>query len=235
MSAPPSLARIVDYWLGGKQHTPADVEEAANIEAAYPAAAGVFRAQRAYMHKNLSAAWDMGITQFLVFETGQPTANHAHQHLPEARVYYTDNDFETMRPSSGLLTGVRRRVRYQTVDPTDLENLEDLEFSPILDTEKPIGVSLIGACGRWNDEDLSKILANLKQWMPKGSYLMVSQITTDGGADQVPFYEKWDRVLHTRNGDALAQLLGDFELKNGVETLESDAGAAPVVGAAAVI
>src|SRR6266542_3215302 len=85
-----SSARIYDYWLGGKDHYPVDLEMGEQIRAVLPGIVEMARDQRAFLVR------EAGIRQFLDIGTGLPTANNTHEVAqriaPEARIVYVDND-----------------------------------------------------------------------------------------------------------------------------------------------
>ena len=209
MSADASLARIIDHWLGGSNHTPVDAAAAADLSGRYPGAPAYFQAQRAFQRDALGPLSEGGIHQFMLFEAGFPTAGHAHEQLPDAKVYYSDNDFDVVQPGAGLLAAYRRRVRYQTLDPTNLEDLEDLEFSPILDTEAPIGIVLIGAAERSDDETLALVLKNFFQFSAPGSALVMTHATPEAG-DYAAFFSEWSKAFQARDGASLNALSGEW-------------------------
>jgi hypothetical protein len=76
----PHIARVYDYWLGGKDNFAADRELGERTLQAYPNLAFSVRANRAFLTRTvrfLSA--DAGIRQFLDIGTGIPTNNNTHQ------------------------------------------------------------------------------------------------------------------------------------------------------------
>jgi hypothetical protein len=91
------VARIYDYWLGGKTNYPADREVAEKVLAAMPSTTQSVRANRSFLRRavHLLAA-ERGIRQFLDIGTGVPAANNTHEVAqrvaPDARVVYADND-----------------------------------------------------------------------------------------------------------------------------------------------
>src|SRR6185437_10572462 len=71
----PHPARMYDYYLGGKDHWPADKEAADKVLAAVPEVRAIARANRGFLRRAVTyLARDKGITQFLDIGTGIPTA-----------------------------------------------------------------------------------------------------------------------------------------------------------------
>ena len=93
----PSVARIYDALLGGKDNYQCDRDAAARITAIEPDAAEVARQNRAFLGRVVRyLAKEQGVRQFLDIGSGPPTASNVHQVTqeiaPESRVVYVDND-----------------------------------------------------------------------------------------------------------------------------------------------
>jgi hypothetical protein len=91
------IARVYDYWLGGKDNFPADRAAAEQAIAAYPDIVLSVRANRAFLARVVRyLAGEAGIRQFLDIGTGIPAANNTHEVAqyvaPESGVVYVDND-----------------------------------------------------------------------------------------------------------------------------------------------
>src|SRR5215475_224044 len=96
-SSVPHPARIYSYWLGGKDHYPADREVAEEVIRRRPQVVAGARANRAFLARvvrYLAAAG--GIRQFLDIGTGLPAPASTHQvaqqAAPDCAVVYADND-----------------------------------------------------------------------------------------------------------------------------------------------
>jgi hypothetical protein len=93
----PHMARVYDYFLGGKDHFAADREMADRIVEANPTIRTAARANRAFLGRAVEyLAREAGIRQFLGIGTGLPTKNNVHEVAqriaPESHVVYVDND-----------------------------------------------------------------------------------------------------------------------------------------------
>ena len=76
----PHIARVYNYWLGGKDHFAADRELAEKFIAADPKVIAGVRANRAFLGRAVHfLAAEAGIRQFLDIGTGIPTANNTHE------------------------------------------------------------------------------------------------------------------------------------------------------------
>ena len=93
----PHIARVYDYWLGGKDNFAADRELGERTLQAYPNLVFSVRANGAFLTRTVRfLAAEMGIRQFLDIGTGIPTNNNTHEVAqdvaPECRIVYVDND-----------------------------------------------------------------------------------------------------------------------------------------------
>jgi hypothetical protein len=91
------IARVYDYWLGGKDNFAADRHAADQARAVYPAIGQAVRAQRAFLGRAVRyLVAQEGIRQILDIGTGIPAASNIHEvaqsAAPGCRVVYVDND-----------------------------------------------------------------------------------------------------------------------------------------------
>src|SRR5215471_13269694 len=105
----PHIARVYDYWLGGKDNYAADREAAEQVISTFPDVTVSVRAQRAFLGRAVHyLAAEAGIRQFLDVGTGLPSANNTHevaqQVAPESRIVYVDNDPIVLLHARALLT-----------------------------------------------------------------------------------------------------------------------------------
>jgi hypothetical protein len=104
----PHMARIYDYFLGGKNHFAADRETAEKILQTNPAIRIAARENRAFLGRAVRyLAAEAGIRQFLDIGTGLPTTNNVHEVAqavaPASRVVYVDNDPLVLTQARALL------------------------------------------------------------------------------------------------------------------------------------
>jgi hypothetical protein len=94
--ATPSIARVYDYLLNGKDNFAADRAVAEQLLAVAPLAAEVTRDNRQFLARAVAWAANQGIRQFIDLGCGMPTAPNTHETAraiaPDARVVYLDND-----------------------------------------------------------------------------------------------------------------------------------------------
>src|SRR5205809_6346820 len=76
----PHPARVYDYWLGGKDHYPADREAAEEVMRRRPQVVAGARANRAFLARVVRyLAGECGVRQFLDIGTGLPAPGSTHE------------------------------------------------------------------------------------------------------------------------------------------------------------
>src|SRR5260370_11076606 len=186
----PHIARVYDYWLGGKDNFAVDREAAEQVMAAYPGILRDVRAQRAFLANAVSyLAGVAGIRQFLDIGTGIPTANNTHEvaqgTAPDSQVVYVDNDPMVLAHARALLVGVTAPTAYVDADLRDTGKIVT-EAARRLDFSKPVAVMLISVLHLIPDEDDPyAIVTRLMEALPSGSWLALSHPARDGHPPQV--------------------------------------------------
>jgi S-adenosyl methyltransferase len=102
------VARVYDYWLGGKDNFAADGVAGEQAIQAYPDIVYSVRANRTFLARTVRyLAKNAGIRQFLDIGTGIPTANNTHEVAQSAAhgcsVVYVDNDPVVLAHARALL------------------------------------------------------------------------------------------------------------------------------------
>jgi O-methyltransferase involved in polyketide biosynthesis len=105
----PNIARVYDFWLGGKENFAADRELAARLAQMYPPWVQACRDNRAFVRHAVTWAAQQGIRQFLDLGAGLPTHPAVHEVAqavhPHARAVYVDSDLVVVRHAQALLAG----------------------------------------------------------------------------------------------------------------------------------
>jgi hypothetical protein len=183
------IARVYDYWLGGKDNFAADRAAGDAVIQAYPGVIATVRANRALLARMVRyLAGEAGIVQFLDIGTGIPSANNTHEVAqsvtPSARVVYVDNDPIVLVHARALLvSNPMGATSYLEADIRDPEPVLD-QAARQLDFSQPVAVMLMGVMHLIGDEDdPSGIVAKLMTAVPPGSYLAMSHPAADIDAD----------------------------------------------------
>ena len=183
------IARVYDYWLGGKDNFAVDRELGDQVVEVYPDVFHSARANRAFLARAVRyLAGDAGVRQFLDIGTGIPTANNTHEVAqrvaPSSRVVYVDNDPMVLAHARALLTSdPAGTTAYVDADLRDVTSILD-EASGGLDFSKPVAVLLLAILHFIPDhEDPYGIVARLMSAVPSGSYLVISHAPGEMAAD----------------------------------------------------
>jgi O-methyltransferase involved in polyketide biosynthesis len=180
----PSIARIYDYVLYGKDNFAADRAAAEKLFEA-----GLDRrhalANRAFLFRAVRFLADQGIAQYLDLGSGLPTSPSVHEvardTVPGARVVYVDHDPIVVAHNDALLAtrdGVIT-IRGDVRDPDTILAHEAL--TACLDFSQPVAVLLLGVLHFIShEEDAPGIIAKLRERLAPGSYLAVSVGSSDG-------------------------------------------------------
>ena len=179
------IARVYDYWLGGKDNFAADRALAEQFMAADPAVIAGVRSNRAFLGRAVHfLAAEAGIRQFLDIGTGIPTSNNTHEVAqradPVARVVYVDNDPIVLLHARALLTSdPRGATAYIEADARDTGRILR-EAALTLDLTQPVALMLVGLLHCVPDQDEPRTLvATLMDALPAGSYLVISHPASD--------------------------------------------------------
>ena len=185
----PHIARVYNYWLGGKDHFAADRDLAERFIAADPEVIAGVRANRAFLGRAVHfLAAEARIRQFLDIGTGIPTTNNTHEvaqrAAPDSRIVYVDNDPIVLAHARALLTSDPAGAT-DYID-ADLRNTGAIlaQAARTLDFGRPVAVMLMGILQCIPDEDDPRaIVAALMDGVPPGSYLAISHPASDVHAE----------------------------------------------------
>jgi hypothetical protein len=181
----PHIARVYDYWLGGKDNFAADREVAEKVIATGNPVTHNVRANRAFLGRAVHyLAAEAGIRQFLDLGTGLPSADNTHEVAqrvaPQSRIVYTDNDPIVLVHARALLTGSPAgATTYIHADVRDIGRILE-QARETLDFDQPIAVIMAGLMHCIPDEDdPAGIVATALADLVPGSYLALSQPAAD--------------------------------------------------------
>jgi hypothetical protein len=184
-------ARVYDYWLGGKDNYEADRKAAENFIEVMPSILAGVRANRAFLRRAVHyLAGEAGIRQFLDIGTGLPTAENTHEVAqeiaPESRIVYVDNDPIVLAHARALLTSTAEgATAYVDADARDTSKILEAA-AEVLDFSQPIAVmSLLVLQYIPDEDDPHGIVTRLMDAVPPGSYLTISDTTTDIDTERV--------------------------------------------------
>ena len=181
----PHIARVYDYWLGGKDNFAADRAAAEQVIATMPDILTSVRAQRAFLGRAVHyLVAEAGIRQFLDIGTGLPAAGNTHEvaqrAAPESRVVYVDNDPIVLAHARALLASDPQGATAY-ID-ADLRSTGEIlaAAGDMLDFGQPVAMLLVGVLHCIpDDDDPAAIVAELIAAVPPGSYLVIAHPASD--------------------------------------------------------
>jgi S-adenosyl methyltransferase len=187
----PHIARVYDYWLGGKDNFAADRAMGERTLQAYPNLVYSVRANRAFLARTVRfLVREAGIRQFLDIGTGIPTANNTHEVAqriaPDSRIVYVDNDPVVLSHAQTLLTSTPEGAcAYLDADLRDPDTIL-AGAAETLDFGQPVAVMLIAVMHFVSDDaQAGAIMRRLMAACVPGSYVALSHAASDIDAAQM--------------------------------------------------
>jgi hypothetical protein len=175
----PSVARVYDAILGGKDNFAVDREVAAEAIATVGDRGNGARLNRAALGRAVRYMALQGVDQFLDLGSGLPTVQNTHQIAqtinPVARVVYVDNDPTVFLHGKALLADDASTIVMLADIRTPDALLAAPEVRGLLDFGKPVGLILNAVIHHLLDEeDPHGLVARYKQELAPGSYLQMT-------------------------------------------------------------
>nr|WP_168723515.1 SAM-dependent methyltransferase [Streptomyces sp. SAT1] len=217
----PSIARVYDYLLGGKDNYAVDREIGDVFKRDLPGSVAIAFANRSALTRAVAEiATTTGIRQFIDLGSGLPTADNVHQvaqrHAPESRIVYVDIDPQVLVHGRALL----EQNRWTRVIAADVRDPEGIRTHPdtreLIDFERPVAVMFSAILHHVNDEeDPAAIVRYWRDQVPSGSYFFMSHFRSGHNAET----EEAERVLQQtfgrgrwRTDEEIAALLDGLEI-----------------------
>ncbi|MEU8391250.1 SAM-dependent methyltransferase [Micromonospora sp. NBC_00330] len=185
----PSVARVYDFFLGGKDNFEADRKVAEHALRITPDGPAAGQANRAFLRRVIRfLVSEAGIDQFLDIGSGLPTQGNVHEvateQNPKAQVVYVDNDPIVLSHGRALLAaeGTATVIQADIREPEAILNHPDVRR--FLDFDRPIGLLLFAILHHLgDDEDPKAVAAALIDALPSGSYVAISHFRDPGERD----------------------------------------------------
>ena len=185
----PNIARVYNYWLGGKDHHAADRQAADSVLADFPEVALVARANREFITRAIRHVSAQGIVQFIDIGAGLPASPAVHEAAQEitadARVAYVDNDPLVLAHARALLAG-GPGVAVVNGDMREPEAiLGSRALRSLIDLDQPVCVLLASVLHFLPADQADTTVTALRKRMSPGSYLIISAGTSTGTDPQL--------------------------------------------------
>jgi S-adenosyl methyltransferase len=187
----PSIACVYDYLLGGAHNFAADQEAARQFLARWPDAPVTMRANRSFLDRAVRyLAAQAGVRQFLDIGSGIPTMGNVHEIAqrvaPEARVVYVDNDAVAVQHSRAILARNDNAIAIEADLRRPREILSHPKLRDLLDLSQPVALLVVAVLHFFPDSEApAELVAELREALARGSYVVISHGTTDGQASNV--------------------------------------------------
>jgi SAM-dependent methyltransferase len=181
----PSVARIYDYLLGGKDNYAVDRAAAAQFIELVPEVPRIARSNRQFLARTVRFLAESGIRQFIDLGAGLPTSPNVHEVarsvIPDARVAYVDHDPVVLAYGNALFaTGDGVIVVDADVRQPDAV-LGDPRLRELIDFSEPFAVLLLALMHFISDEqNPNQIVAGYRDRLPPGGYLVISVGSSEG-------------------------------------------------------
>ncbi len=210
----PSIARVYDYWLGGKDSYPADRAEAERLIAVYPQLPLLARQSRLFLARAVQWLAKQGVTQFLDLGCGLPTGQNTHEiaqavHL-DCRVVYVDADPIVVLHAQALLRGPGvTAIRGDMAEPGAI--LADLRARHLINLAEPTAVILAMVLHFFDAAIAHNIVASFARAVTPGSYFVLSLGSADEKTGDALAREYQASTLYNHSPAQIAAFLEDLE------------------------
>jgi O-methyltransferase involved in polyketide biosynthesis len=212
----PNIARVWDYWLGGKDNFAADRELAQTMLEVQPISALMARENRQFLSRAVSYVAAHGVRQFIDVGAGLPTVLNTHEIArnvdPEARVAYVDNDPVVISHARSLLA---KRPGVIAV-PGDMRDpariLADATLAELIDLAEPASVILSAILHFADAATAREVGAAFARALVPGSYLIIS-VGTGSRAEGENFASAYTAGhIHTHSPEEILSFFDGLEL-----------------------
>jgi hypothetical protein len=216
----PSIARVYDYLLGGKDNYAVDREIGDFFVKDLPGSVGIAYANRQALIRAAGNMARAGVRQFIDMGSGLPTADNVHQvvqrHTPDVHVVYVDNDPIVLAHGRALLA----TDETTTVIQADLRHpqaiYDDPDVARLIDFGRPVGIIFSATLHHLNDDEDP---AGLVRWwadrVPSGSYVYISHFRSGHNEETATAEEKLQASFgrgRWRTDAELLALFGDLQV-----------------------
>jgi O-methyltransferase involved in polyketide biosynthesis len=179
----PSIARVYDYLLGGKDHLPVDREIGEELVAIYPGARDLVQANRRFLARAVDWAAGEGVCQFIDLGCGMPTEPSTHETAqavrPGARVVYVDTDPLVLAHMRAFAEHGNDAVTVVRGDARDVDGVIKAA-SASLDMSAPVCLVMGCLLHFFAADEARALVAAYAAELAPGSYLVVSVGRGDG-------------------------------------------------------
>jgi SAM-dependent methyltransferase len=213
----PSIARVYDYVLGGKDNYAADRDVADRLLGIVPLIGEMAVENRQFLSRAAIWAANQGIGQFVDLGCGLPTVPNTHESVrgvnSAARVAYVDNDPVVVRHLEALFAQGNPGVRVADADAGDASTVIDTIRDGV-DLSAPVCL-IIGYLLHFYPADAARdLVSKYAAALAPGSCLVLSVLHYDGDAadEGMRTYSSEVTSLYMHTPEDIASFFGSFKL-----------------------
>jgi SAM-dependent methyltransferase len=200
----PSVARMYDFYLGGKDNYEVDRRAVEELDKVVPSTRPLAVNNRRFLQRVVRVlAQEYGVRQFLDHGSGLPTQDNVHQVAqrvdPAARAVYVDNDPIVLAHGRALLQENKKTAVIQA-DLRDTDAVFDHpDVRRLIDLSEPVGALFVSVMHCIPDSsDPAAVLREITERLPSGSFLVINQLVSE------------DKATRDFVTDFMAQSTGDL-------------------------
>jgi len=225
-----NMARVNNYWLGGKDNFLVDRMYGEKVMLIWPNIVTAVRANRDMLARAVRYLAGLGIDQFLDIGPGLPAPGNTHEVAqsvnPAARVVYGDNDVLVMAHARALLAdGPPGSIGHIDADVRMPQQILDNEtLWATLDRRRPVAL-ILGAVMHLVPDGAHPhdVVETLKDALAPGSALVLTHGSTDflpGLSDALGDLARG--AFYSRTYDEVVKFFGGWDLVDPGLTLVSE-------------
>ena len=213
----PSIARVYDYLLDGKDNFAVDRAVAERLLAVAPLTAEVTRENRQFLARAVAWAASQGIGQFIDLGCGMPTKPNTHETAraidPGARVAYVDNDVVVLSHLRALAAKGDPGVPVADGDVREVAAVLDAVAAGI-DLSAPACLLIGFLLHFFAPDDARDLVARYVAALAPGSYVVLSVGRADGEEAKEGFgtYSAGPAQVYNHSVPEFAGFFGPLEL-----------------------
>jgi len=213
----PNIARVYDYWLGGKDNFAADREMAERFAAVYPGIAELCRNNRDFVCRVAVWAAGAGIRQIVDLGAGLPTVRNTHDAAwavaPATTVAYVDHDPVVIRHAEALLVK-DERLAAVPADLTDPAAVWDHpELRAVIDPTRPVCVILAAVLHFLDVGPARAVVSGYAERLVPGSAVAISVSHNDDQEQHHHAHAAYTAGdLHNHSRAEIESFFGELEL-----------------------
>jgi SAM-dependent methyltransferase len=184
----PSVARMYDYYLGGKDNYAVDRDASEELLKVVPSTQALALNNRRFLRRVVrTLANDYGIRQFIDHGSGLPTQDNVHQVAqlvdPASRVVYVDNDPIVLAHGRALLEENDNTVVIQA-DMRDTAGIfGHPEVTRLINFDQPAAALFVSVMHCIPDsDDPAGLIRRVADRLAPGSFLVVCQLVSEDAA-----------------------------------------------------